>query len=83
MSNLNKKEIHDMCKKIKLGEKEAIEDLYVKYKDLIINTSFIIVKDRNVAEEISQNVFFKILKTDKEIKISIMKTRIVIKHQQK
>ncbi len=67
MRNLNKKEIHDMFQRIKAGEKEVIEDLYVKYKDLIINISFSIVKDRNIAEEISQNVFLKILKIDKEI----------------
>ena len=67
MGNLNKKEIHDMFQRIKAGEKEGIEDLYVKYKDLIINISFSIVKDRNIAEEISQNVFLKILKIDKEV----------------
>ena len=67
MWNLNKKEIHDMFQRIKVGEKEGIEDLYVKYKDLIINISFSIVKDRNIAEEISQNVFLKILKIDKEV----------------
>lgn len=67
MRNLNKKEIHDMFQRIKAGEKEVIEDLYVKYKDLIINISFSIVKDRNIAEEISQNVFLKILKIDKEV----------------
>lgn len=67
MWNLNKKEIHDMFQRIKVGEKEVIEDLYVKYKDLIINISFSIVKDRNIAEEISQNIFLKILKIDKEI----------------
>lgn len=67
MGNLNKKEIHDMFQRIKAGEKERIEDLYVKYKDLIINISFSIVKDRNIAEEISQNVFLKILKIDKEV----------------
>lgn len=67
MGNLNKKEIHDMFQRIKAGEKEGIEDLYVKYKDLIINISFSIVKDRNIAEEISQNVFLKILKIDTEV----------------
>ena len=67
MSKLNKKEIHDIFQKIKLGEKGAIEEFYVKYKNLIINISFSIVKDRNVAEEISQNIFLKILKIDKEI----------------
>lgn len=67
MGNLNKKEIHDMFQRIKAGEKEGIEDLYVKYKDLIINISFSIVKDRNIAEEISQNIFLKILKIDKEV----------------
>lgn len=61
MNDLNKAEIHNIFQKIKNGEKEAIEELYVKYQKLVINISFSIVKDKNIAEEISQIIFLKIL----------------------
>ena len=63
MKDLNKVEIHNIFKKIKSGEKTAIEELYVKYQKLVINISFSIVKDKNIAEEISQMIFLKILQS--------------------
>ena len=63
MKDLNKVEIHNIFKKIKSGEKTAIEELYVKYQKLVINISFSIVKDTNIAEEISQMIFLKILQS--------------------
>lgn len=61
MNNLDKIEIHNIFQNIKLGRKEAIEELYTKYQKLVINIAFSIVKDKNIAEEISQMVFEKIL----------------------
>ena len=61
MNDLNKAEIHNIFQKIKNGKKEAIEELYAKYQKLVINISFSIVKDKNIAEEISQTIFLKIL----------------------
>ena len=66
MKDLNKVEIHNIFQKIKSGEKTAIEELYKKYQTLIINIAFSIVKDRNAAEEISQNVFLKIMQLPRE-----------------
>lgn len=63
MNNLNKAEIHNIFQKIRNGKKEAIEELYVKYQKLVINISFSIVKDKNIAEEISQMIFLKILQS--------------------
>ena len=63
MKDLNKVEIHNIFQKIKSGEKTAIEELYVKYQKLVINISFSIVKDKNIAEEISQMIFLKILQS--------------------
>lgn len=63
MKDLNKVEIHNIFQKIKSGEKIAIEELYVKYQKLVINISFSIVKDKNIAEEISQMIFLKILQS--------------------
>lgn len=61
MNDLNKAEIHNIFQKIKNGNKEAIEELYAKYQKLVINISFSIVKDKDIAEEISQMTFFKIM----------------------
>lgn len=61
MNDLNKAEIHNIFQKIKNGKKEAIEELYAKYQKLVINISFSIVKDKNIAEEISQTIFLRIL----------------------
>ena len=63
MKDLDKVEIHNIFQKIKSGEKTAIEELYVKYQKLVINISFSIVKDKNIAEEISQMIFLKILQS--------------------
>lgn len=66
MKDLNKAEIHNIFQKIKNGEKGAIEELYVKYQKLVINISFSIVKDKDIAEEISQMIFLKILQSSIE-----------------
>ncbi len=66
MKNINKEEIHSIFKRIKENDKNAIEELYVKYKDLIINISFSIVKDKFIAEEIGQMIFVKIMQMQKE-----------------
>ena len=56
-------ELDNAEEEIKSGEKTAIEELYVKYQKLVINISFSIVKDKNIAEEISQMIFLKILQS--------------------
>lgn len=66
MKDLKKEEIHNIFQRIKQGEKQAVEELYVKYKNLIINISYSIVKDKNTAEEIAQTVFLKILQNSSE-----------------
>lgn len=66
MNKVDKEELHFIFERIKCGEKEAIEDLYHKYQSLVINISFSIVKDKNIAEEVSQNVFLKIMQLSLE-----------------
>lgn len=66
MDKSTKAEIHDIFQGIKSGKKEAIEKLYKKYQKLVINISFSIVKDKHIAEEVSQIVFLKILQNPKE-----------------
>lgn len=42
------------------GDRSAFENIFNKYKGLVINLSFRFVKDRDTAEEIAQEVFIKI-----------------------
>ena len=64
MENINKQEIHNIFQQIKHGKKEAIEELFKKYKKLIERISFTIVKSMDITEEISQMVFVKIIQID-------------------
>ena len=57
--------LHQIFQKIILGNETAIEELYKKYKELVINIAFSIVKNRDLSEEIAQMVFMKIIKMDK------------------
>lgn len=66
MDKATKIELHNIFQGIKSGIKESIEELYSKYQKLVINISFSIVKDKNIAEEVSQIVFLKILQNPKE-----------------
>ena len=66
MKNLNKQEIHNIMQKIKHNEKEAVEELYQKYRELLISISFSIVKNNDIAEEITQSIFLKIIQMNTE-----------------
>lgn len=66
MNNIDKVELRNIFQKITCGEKEAIEDLYRKYQSLVTNIAFSIVKDKNLSEEICQNVFLKIMQLPKD-----------------
>ena len=61
MEKINKAEVHRVFQNIKLGKPNAKDELYVKYHKLVTNISFSIVKNNDVAEDISQSVFLKIL----------------------
>lgn len=65
MEKIKTKDLHQIFQKIILGNEMAIEELYKNYKELIINISFCIVKNRDLSEEIAQMVFMKIIKMDK------------------
>lgn len=66
MKGINKIEIHDIFQRIKNKEKDAIELLYNRYCNLVKNISFSISKDNEIAEEITQMVFFKIMQLPTE-----------------
>ncbi len=49
----------------KNGDEEAFKILLEKHKNRVYTTIFLIVKDRYVAEDLSQDVFIKVVKTIK------------------
>ena len=65
MEKIKTKDLHQIFQKIISCDEMAIEELYKNYKELIINISFSIVKNRDLSEEIAQMVFMKIIKMDK------------------
>lgn len=60
MKNINEKELHELFYKLKIKEKDSYEELYKKYSSLVYKIAFSILKDKENAEDIMQNVFIKI-----------------------
>src|SRR3989338_6083615 len=64
------------------GERSAFDNIFNKYKTLIINLSYRFVKDQGTAEEIAQDVFIKIyekkVKFDPKSKFSTWLYRVTI-----
>lgn len=58
-------EIHILFEKLKLGNEDILEVIYNKYGKMVYSIAFSIVKNRESAEDIKQNVFVKIFKLDK------------------
>ena len=65
MDNINKEELHNIFQKIRNGDNEGIEELFVKYKKIVKDISFCIVKDINIVDEVVQLFFLKIMQIDK------------------
>ncbi len=53
---------HDvqLYKKLRRGEKEALEQMYDKYSKLLFSFSFKMTEEKQLAEEIVQEVFIKV-----------------------
>lgn len=66
MRNINEKELHEIFSKLKKKEKIAYEELYQKYSSLVYKIAFSILKDKENAEDIMQNVFIKIANLSEE-----------------
>lgn len=49
----------------KSGDEEAFKELLEKHKNRVYTTVYLIVKDRYVAEDLTQDVFIKVIKTIK------------------
>jgi RNA polymerase sigma-70 factor (ECF subfamily) len=50
------------------GREQALELLVTRHKDKIFTTIYLLVKDRNLAEDLFQDTFLKIIKTFREKK---------------
>lgn len=59
MKKIDGKELHEIFEKLKLKNKDAYEELYEKYSTLVYQISFSILKNKENAEDIMQNVFIK------------------------
>jgi len=66
MNEAKKEKLHEIIQKIKSGNETAIEELYTNYQGIVINIAFSIIKNKDISEEISQTVFMKIIKIEKE-----------------
>ena len=66
MKKINKEELHSLFEKIKSNDKVAYDIFYEKYKSLVYGISFTICKNHEIADEVTQNVFFKIWKLSED-----------------
>lgn len=66
MKNIDEKELHEIFYKMRKEDKKSYEELYKKYYKLVYNIAFSILKNKENAEDISQNVFIKIGNLKKE-----------------
>lgn len=66
MKNIDEKELHELFCKLKKKEEIAYEELYQRYSPLVYKIAFSILKDKENAEDIMQNVFIKIANLSEE-----------------
>lgn len=58
----------EIIEKIKRGDKDLLKELVDKYKDMVFNICFGFVKNKEDAEDITQDVFFTVYKNIKDFK---------------
>lgn len=66
MNKINEKELHELFYKWKENEKEAYEKLYQKYSSLVYRIACTVLKNKENAEDVMQNVFVKLANLPKE-----------------
>lgn len=66
MGKINEKELNELFCKLKRKEKNAYEELYQKYSSLVYQIAFSILKNKENAEDVMQNVFIKIVNLSEE-----------------
>ena len=65
---MNKEEEHRLVEQIKKGDTKAFATLVKKYKDLVYTLAIRMLKNREEAEEVSQDAFIKIYKSINKFK---------------
>lgn len=66
MKKIDEKELHDLFTEFKNSNQSAYNKLYEKYYSLVYGIAFSIMKNKEDSEDISNEVFTKIYKIDKE-----------------
>lgn len=64
MSNIDKKELHNLFNGLKQGKQEAAQELYKKYKNIVYGIAFSMLKNKDDSEDVVQNTFKRIIETD-------------------
>lgn len=64
MKKINEEELKIIFQGIKEGNKDGIELLYKNYHSIVYGVAFSILKNKENSEDVTQNVFTKILKMD-------------------
>lgn len=59
---------HELIEKIKTGDSHAFKELFERYKSLVINICYRLVGNKEEAEDLTQEVFFKVYKSVKTFK---------------
>lgn len=65
MNQINKEKLHTIFTNLKQSN-QNFEEFYKNYYNLVYKISFCIIKNKEQAEDISQNVFIKIYNMPKE-----------------
>lgn len=67
MKKINEEELREIFIKIKNDENGAMDLLYEKYSKLVYGVAFSILKNKENSEDVTQEVFSKLLKLDKNL----------------
>ena len=67
MKKINEEELKEIFQRIKNDEKDAMDLLYEKYNKLVYGVAFSILKNKENSEDVTQEVFSKLLKLDKSL----------------
>jgi len=59
---------HELIEKIKAGDSHAFKELFEHYNSLVINICYKLVRNKEEAEDLTQEVFFKVYKSAKSFK---------------
>lgn len=67
MSKVDKNELKRIFQRMRDDDKNSFEELYAKYYNTVFGVAFSILKNNENSEDVTQNVFAKILKMDKNL----------------